>query len=77
MSGGTSSGSTTWIEPEEIVDVGGRFLLLGKITASGLSSGAGMVTEWGNLVTMEAGRIIREQLFFDRAEAVNAAGLPE
>jgi ketosteroid isomerase-like protein len=65
------------IEPEEVIDLDGRVLLLGRIRGSGLSSGAGIDTEWGNLATFAAGRIVREQFFFDRAEALKAVGLTE
>ena len=65
------------IEPEQVIDLDGRILFLGRITGSGLSSGAGFETDWGLLVTYAAGRVIREQFFFDRDEALEAGGLPE
>jgi uncharacterized protein len=65
------------IEPDQVIDLGDRVLLLGHIKGSGLSSGAGMETEWGNLITLARGRIIREEFFFDRREALEAAGLSE
>jgi ketosteroid isomerase-like protein len=64
-------------EPEEIVDLGSRLLLVGRIEASGLSSGAAVDSEWATLFTISAGRVIREQPFFDRAKALQAAGLRE
>jgi hypothetical protein len=66
------------IEPDEIIDLGGRVLVLGRIRGSGLSSGAGMDGNWALLVTVSTGAwIIREQVFFDHAEALEAAGLRE
>lgn len=64
-------------EPEEIVDLGDghRLLLSGRIKGSGLSSGAAFGSEWAALLTVSAGWVAREQVFFDHAEARQAAGL--
>jgi ketosteroid isomerase-like protein len=64
-------------EPEEIIDLGDRLLMVGRIKGSGLSSRAAFGNEWGLLVTISAGRVIREQVFLDHAEALEAAGLSE
>jgi hypothetical protein len=58
-------------------DLGDRFLVIGHIRSSGLSSGAAIDSDFANLFTLSAGRIIREQVFFNRAEALEAAGLRE
>ena len=63
------------IEPHEAIDLGDRVLLLGRIRGSGLSSGAGVESEWADLVTLAAGWIVREQYFFDAGEALAAVGL--
>ena len=44
---------------------------------SGITSGAAIDSEWGNLLTVSAGQVIREQYFRARAEALEAAGLSE
>jgi ketosteroid isomerase-like protein len=65
-------------EPEELIDLGdNRLLVVGRIKGSGLSSGAGFDNDWGLLLTIAAGQVIREQLFLDRDEALEAAGLRE
>jgi ketosteroid isomerase-like protein len=65
-------------EPEEVLDLGDRLLYLGGVKGSGLSSGAGFESDnWAALLTVSAGRILREQPFFDRREALEAAGLSE
>jgi ketosteroid isomerase-like protein len=64
-------------EPDELRDLGDRFLVIGRITSSGLSSGAAIDSDFANLFTLSAGRVIREQVFFDRAEALKAVGLRE
>jgi len=63
-------------EPEEVLDLGDRVLFLGSVHGSGLSSGAGFDSDnWAVLYDVSAGRIVREQPFFDRREALEAAGL--
>jgi ketosteroid isomerase-like protein len=64
-------------EPEEMLDLGDRLLFVGRVKGSGLSSGAGFESAWADLLTISAGRVIREQPFFDRGEALEAAGLSE
>jgi ketosteroid isomerase-like protein len=64
-------------EPEEVIDLGARVLLIARMTGSGLGSGAAVENEWANLITFSAGRVIREQAFMDRGEALEAAGLRE
>jgi hypothetical protein len=43
----------------------------------GGSSGAPIDSEWALLVTLSAGRVVREEPFFNHAQAFEAAGLPE
>ncbi len=64
-------------EPDELRDLGDRFLVIGRISSSGLSSGAATDTDFANLFTLSAGRVVREQVFFNRAEALEASGLSE
>ena len=64
-------------EPEEMLDLGDRLLFVGRVKGSGLSSGAGFESDWAVLYTISAGQVIREQPFFDRREALEAAGLSE
>jgi ketosteroid isomerase-like protein len=64
-------------EPEEVIDLSDRVLLVGRVKGSGLSSGVAVDNHWTDVLTISAGRVIREQVFFDRAEALEAAGLSE
>jgi ketosteroid isomerase-like protein len=65
-------------EPEELIDLGnGRVLMVGRMRGSGLSSKAAFDSDWAVLLTVSAGLVIREQVFFDRVEALEAAGLSE
>jgi len=64
--------------PEELLYLGDdRVFVSGHIVGSGLSSGAGFDSDWAVLLTISDGRIVREQFFFDRTDALEAAGLRE
>jgi ketosteroid isomerase-like protein len=63
---------------EEIIDLGdGRGVVVGRIKGSGPSSEAAFDNEFVEIFTFSAGRVIREEAFFDRAEALEAVGLRE
>jgi uncharacterized protein len=62
--------------PEELIDLGdGRLLAVGLQDGRGSGSGAPISNEWAALWTFQAGRVIREQYFFNHAEAFRAAGV--
>ena len=63
--------------PEELIDAGDRALVIGRMKGSGSSSGLAVDNDWADLFWFSAGRVIREQPFLDRAEALEAAGLSE
>jgi ketosteroid isomerase-like protein len=64
------------IEPMAVYDLGDQRLLVAvSLKGSGLSSGAPVADGGGFLVTFSAGRVIREEVYFDRDEALQAAGL--
>jgi ketosteroid isomerase-like protein len=64
--------------PEELIDLGdGRALVAGRMKGRGLSSDAAVDSDWAYLATVSAGRVIREQVFLDRGEALDAVGLSE
>jgi ketosteroid isomerase-like protein len=64
--------------PEELIDFGDRRgLVLGRIKGTGRSSGAGFDSEWAALFTVSGGWVVEEHAFWDRAEALEAAGLRE
>jgi ketosteroid isomerase-like protein len=64
-------------ELDEIIDLGNRVLVIGRFEASGPSSGAGFDNEFAEIFTISAGRVVREQAFFNHAEAREAAALRE
>ena len=65
-------------EPAEVIDFDdGRVMIQGRVTGVGPSSGAPIDDEWASLFTLSAGWVIREEAFFDYAEALEAAGISE
>jgi ketosteroid isomerase-like protein len=62
-------------EPDELRDLGDRLLVIGRIRSDGLSSGAKLDSDYADLFTLSAGRVIREQTYFNRTEALQALGL--
>lgn len=64
-------------EPDELRDLGDRLLVIGRIRSSGASSGAAADTDFANVFTLSAGRVIGEHVYFNRADALEAVGLRE
>ena len=56
---------------------GERILAFLRVTFHGRASGLSMPAETGNVYEFEEGKIRRVQIFLDRAEALEAAGLSE
>jgi ketosteroid isomerase-like protein len=66
------------IEAEEIIDLDDeRVLVLSRHTARGKLSGAPIEHEHGDLFTLRAGKVVRYDSYWDRAEAMKAAGQSE
>ena len=66
------------IEAEHIIDLGDdRVLVLSRHTARGKQSGVPIEHEIGDLFALRDGRIVRFDSYWNRAEALEAAGLSE
>jgi ketosteroid isomerase-like protein len=66
------------IEAERIIDLGGdRVLVLSRQTAQGKQSGVPIDHEAGDVFTLRDGKIVRYDAYWNRADALEAAGLPE
>ena len=64
------------IEAEEIIDLDDdRVLVLSRHTARGKLSGAPIDHELGDLFTLRAGKVVRYDSYWDRAEAMKAVRL--
>jgi ketosteroid isomerase-like protein len=66
------------IEPQSFLDAGDKVVAFVRSTAKGRASGFELPPyESAHLITVEDGRIVRVQGFYDRGEALTAAGLPK
>jgi ketosteroid isomerase-like protein len=66
------------IEAERIIDLSGdRVLVLTRHTARGKQSGVPIEHEAGDLFTLRDGKIVRYDAYWNRADALEAAGLRE
>jgi ketosteroid isomerase-like protein len=71
----------TWDElqtvPEEFRDLGDCVIVLGRMQGRGRGSGVPVDAPIANILDFRSGRIWRSRVYFDRAEALRAAGLAE
>jgi ketosteroid isomerase-like protein len=66
------------IDAEEVIDLGDdRVLVLSRHRAEGKTSGLPFDHELGDLFTFRDGRIVRFASYWDRADALEAAGLSD
>jgi hypothetical protein len=64
------------VKPEELFDLGdNRLLVIGRAEGRSLRSSVPLTVDWCFLLTVSAGLVSRQELFFDRGEAFRAAGL--
>ena len=64
-------------EVEEMIDLGDRVLVLERQTARGKRSGAIISQDVGTLLTLRDGLIERWEYYWERPEALAAAGIAE
>ena len=72
-----SSWENVRVEAERLVDLGDSVLVLSRQIGHGKHSGLPLNNEMGDLFTVRDGKIVRWELYIDRAEALQAAGLEE
>jgi ketosteroid isomerase-like protein len=66
------------IEPETLLDAGDKVVAFARSTGKGRASGIELPSyESAHVITIKDGRIVRVQGFYDRDEALQAAGLSE
>jgi ketosteroid isomerase-like protein len=65
------------VQLQELIDAGQRLLLIGQTSPRGKTSGIRVSTPLFQVVSFRSGRIIREEFFNSREEALEAAGLSE
>ena len=61
-------------EPTEIIDLGSKVVVLCHASGRGRGSGAAMSADTGTVWTLDAGNIVRLELYWDSAQALEAVG---
>jgi ketosteroid isomerase-like protein len=62
-------------EPEEYVDAGDDVIVMIRMTAKGRASGAVVEQPMAHLCTLRDGKLVRHETFWERDNALEAAGL--
>ena len=62
-------------DPEELLDLGDRFLVTSNLTGHGTGSGVAISQKLYQLFTLRRGLVVRQDDFQDRVEALEAARL--
>jgi ketosteroid isomerase-like protein len=66
------------IEPQELIDLGDRLLVIAQMRLRGVGSGVRLNQDLAVLATLdEAGKVIRERRYADHSEALETVGLSE
>ena len=64
-------------DAEELIEAGSSVVCVVRERSRGKGSGAVVERRWAAVWTFRRGRVIRLEMFGDRAAAIEAAGLPE
>jgi ketosteroid isomerase-like protein len=65
------------VEPEEYVDAGDQVVVIARNRATGRGSGVELDQRFAFVWTVQQGKLVRLQVFEDRRDALEAAGLQE
>ena len=65
------------IEAERFFDAGAQVVVFVRVSGTAKQSGAAPAISAAHVLTLREGRVIRTDVFLDRAEALKAAGLSE
>jgi ketosteroid isomerase-like protein len=64
-------------EVEQLIDAGDRVVAMVTQRGRGRASGAAAALEMGQVITLRDGEVVRIDVYLDRAQALEAAGLGE
>ena len=70
-------GGENYVEPVELVDLGERLVVLANVPMRAQASGVPLIEAFALVLTLKDGRVIRQEEYYDHAEALGAAGLSE
>jgi ketosteroid isomerase-like protein len=70
-------GADLRLKPLEVIDLGDKIVLLAEIPTRGRASGVALTGRYGTVATLRDGRLIRDQIYMDHTQALEAVGLRE
>jgi ketosteroid isomerase-like protein len=70
-------GAENYLMPEEVIDLGERFVVLANVPMRAQASGVSLTEAFAYVATLKDGRPIRFQEYFDHDAALKAVGLAE
>ena len=70
-------GADNHIRPMELIDLGERFVILAQAPMRGRASGVPLTEAFALVSTVKDGMVIRQDEYWDHAEALEAVGLSE
>jgi ketosteroid isomerase-like protein len=70
-------GGENRLKPVELIDVGGRLVVLASVSMRAQASGVPLTEAYALVSTLRDGRLVRHQEYFDHDRALEAAGLSE
>jgi ketosteroid isomerase-like protein len=70
-------GGEVYLKPVELIDLGERIVMLADAPMRAQASGVPLTEAFALVSTLEDGRIVRQQEYYNHAEALEAVGLSE
>jgi len=70
-------GAEVYVRPVELIDLGERIVVLAIVPMRAQASGIRLTEAFAMVSTLEDGKVIRIQEYYDYDEALRAAGLPQ
>jgi ketosteroid isomerase-like protein len=65
------------LRAEEVIDAGDKLFVWTRFSGKGITSGASVQMELAHVYTVRDGKLVRVEEYFDRREALEAAGVSE
>jgi ketosteroid isomerase-like protein len=70
-------GADSYLRPVELIDLGDRFVILAQAPMRARASGVPLTEAFAIVSTIKNGTVIRQEEYWDHAEALEAVGLSE
>jgi ketosteroid isomerase-like protein len=70
-------GGENYLKPVELIDLGERLVILADGSMRAQASGVPLTEAFASVSTLKDGRLVRQQEYYDHAEALEAVGLSD